>query len=107
MLDGRGLLWALVLCGPAGYVALEAGWIVTEVGRQPWVINGVLRTSDAVTTAGGVPAVFFGFCVLYAILAAAVVGFLVRLGRVPGGSKVKPGAPQEVPLPTPAVEGVR
>ena len=38
-----------MLCAPLGMIALEAGWVVTEVGRQPWIIRGVLRTSEAVT----------------------------------------------------------
>src|SRR5262249_20541553 len=51
---GRWLLRALVLAGPATVVAMEAGWFVTEFGRQPWVVYGVLRTADAATTSPGV-----------------------------------------------------
>ena len=47
---GRWLLRALILATPAGFIAIEAGWTVTEVGRQPWVIQGVMRTENAVTT---------------------------------------------------------
>jgi cytochrome d ubiquinol oxidase subunit I len=49
ILENRVLLSALVLVLPLGFVALEAGWFVTEVGRQPWVIQGLMRTSDSVT----------------------------------------------------------
>jgi cytochrome d ubiquinol oxidase subunit I len=63
-LASRALLWAIMLCGPFGFIALEAGWVVTEAGRQPWVINDVLRTSEAVTPASSVPATFFGFTLL-------------------------------------------
>jgi cytochrome d ubiquinol oxidase subunit I len=51
-LESRWLLRALVVAGPASIVAMETGWITTEVGRQPWIVHGVLRTEDAVTDAG-------------------------------------------------------
>lgn len=54
VLYDRRLLWGLVAAGPLGFIALEAGWVVTEVGRQPWIIRGVMRTSEAVTPAPGV-----------------------------------------------------
>ncbi|MBL8954956.1 MAG: cytochrome ubiquinol oxidase subunit I [Myxococcaceae bacterium] len=72
----RRWLWATVLLGPAGYIALEAGWVVTEVGRQPWVIYGVLRTHDAVTPVTGLWAPFAGFAVIYAGLAGVVAKVL-------------------------------
>jgi cytochrome d ubiquinol oxidase subunit I len=75
----RRLLWALVLCAPLGFLALEAGWIVTEVGRQPWVIYGIMRTRDAVTTAGGVGYSLAGFTLLYAGLAVTLVLLLRRM----------------------------
>lgn len=53
MLDHRWFLKLLVLGTPAGFIALEAGWIVTEVGRQPWIIYRVMRTSEAVTPVPG------------------------------------------------------
>lgn len=77
----RPMLWALVLAGPLGFVALEAGWIVTEVGRQPWIVYGIMRTADAYTPAPGVVATFWGFALLYLGLAAIVTVVLVRLGR--------------------------
>lgn len=95
LFGGRRLLWALLLSGPLGFIALEAGWIVTEVGRQPWVINGILRTADAVTPAPGVPQVFYGFVALYLVLAAAVVAFLRHVAG-PGGEPLT--APQELPV---------
>ncbi len=92
----------LVFCTPLGFIALEAGWIVTEVGRQPWVIQPNpaigypgIRTADAVTSAGGVPQLFFGFTVLYAVLGAMVILILYSLRRKPEqGQPVL--APQEV-----------
>jgi cytochrome d ubiquinol oxidase subunit I len=58
------LLAALAIAAPMGFVATEAGWIVTEVGRQPWVIQGVLRTADAVTPMPGLTVPFAGFTLL-------------------------------------------
>src|ERR1019366_6319620 len=49
----RALLRALIVVGPFGFIATEAGWVVTEVGRQPWVVQGMLRTADAVTPMPG------------------------------------------------------
>jgi cytochrome d ubiquinol oxidase subunit I len=49
----RPWLWALIASGPLGFVAIEAGWVVTEVGRQPWIIDHVMRTADAVTPMPG------------------------------------------------------
>ena len=73
----KWLLRALVLCGPLGFIALEAGWMVTEVGRQPWIIYGVMRTEQAVTPMHGVVIPFALFTVLYVFLAVVVV-FLLR-----------------------------
>ncbi|HEY0303905.1 MAG TPA: cytochrome ubiquinol oxidase subunit I [Longimicrobiales bacterium] len=77
----RALLMTLLLCAPLGFVALEAGWIVTEVGRQPWVINGVMRTAQAVTTVSDVHLTFYAFCVLYTVLGAVLVMLLRRLAH--------------------------
>ena len=70
------LLRVLLLVAPLGFLALEAGWIVTEVGRQPWVIHGVMRTADGVTPRGDVPVTLFGFSVLYLLLGVALVALL-------------------------------
>ena len=71
------LLCALVAAGPLGFVAIEAGWIVTEVGRQPWIIYGVMRTENAVTPMPGIVAPFVIFTALYIFL-AFIVFFLLR-----------------------------
>jgi len=71
------LLRSLVLATPLGFVAIEAGWVVTEVGRQPWIIYGVLRTSDAVTPMPGLVVPLFVFTLLYVFLAAVVVWLLM------------------------------
>ncbi len=74
----RGSLRAIVAAAPMGFIATEAGWMVTEVGRQPWVIQGVLRTADAVTPMPGLVVPFLGFTLLYILLAIAVVWLLRR-----------------------------
>jgi cytochrome d ubiquinol oxidase subunit I len=76
--DHPRLLRALVAAGPLGFVAIEAGWVVTEVGRQPWIIYGVMRTKDAVTPMPGIVVPFVVFTVLYIFLAVIVVVLLRR-----------------------------
>ncbi len=78
---GRALLAALVVCAPLGFIALEAGWVVTEVGRQPWVIYRVMRTADAVTPVQHVGGSLALFAALYAALLVILVAFFRRLGR--------------------------
>jgi len=77
----RWWLWLTIALGPAGVIALEAGWIVTEVGRQPWAVYGVLRTGDAVTPVTGLWVPFTLFAVIYVGLAAAAALVLVRQVR--------------------------
>jgi cytochrome bd ubiquinol oxidase subunit I len=74
---------ALVLAGPLALVALIAGWVVTEVGRQPWVVYRVMRTSEAVTGASGIPVGYGALALTYAGLALAVLWILRRLSRIP------------------------
>ncbi len=77
----RWLLRILVASTPLGFLALEAGWIVTEVGRQPWIIYNVMRTKDAVTPMPGLVVPFISFTALYFLLAIVVVVLLVRQMR--------------------------
>jgi cytochrome d ubiquinol oxidase subunit I len=77
--DHPWLLRALVTSGPLGFVAIEAGWVVTEVGRQPWIIYNVMRTKDAVTPMPGIAVPFLAFTLLYVFLAGVVCGLLRRL----------------------------
>ncbi len=78
---GRWLLWSLVIGSPLGFIALEAGWFVAELGRQPWTIYGLMRTSQAVTPSSDVPLSFFAFTGLYLFLAVALTLLLLRLAR--------------------------
>lgn len=50
---GRRLLWLILLTAPMGFAAIEAGWVVTEVGRQPWIIYGIMKTKDAISPIPG------------------------------------------------------
>lgn len=63
---------------PLGFIALEAGWTVTEVGRQPWIIQGVMRTADAVTPMPGIRYTFYLFTVVYLSLSLVVIFMLYR-----------------------------
>jgi cytochrome d ubiquinol oxidase subunit I len=74
---------ALVLAGPLSLVALLAGWVTTEVGRQPWVVYDVMRTEEAVTGASGIPVGYTTLALVYVGLAVAVVWILRRLARAP------------------------
>ena len=76
----RWFLRAVVALGPLSVVALIAGWVTTEVGRQPWVVYGHMRTEEAVTGAGGIPVGYAALVVVYAALVAAAVWLLRRLG---------------------------
>src|SRR6202008_3412778 len=75
--DNRWLLRTLVGCSPFGFIAVETGWFVTELGRQPWIIYGIMRTKDAVTPVPGLVAPFITFTVVYLVLAVIVI-FLLR-----------------------------
>jgi len=83
--EHRRVLWGWLLCGPLGAVALEAGWLVTEWGRQPWIIRGLMRTADAVTPVRHLAAPFWTFSLVYLFLGAMVVFLLVRqvVGTLP------------------------
>jgi cytochrome d ubiquinol oxidase subunit I len=75
----RPLGIAIALGAPLALVALEAGWFVTEFGRQPWIARGLLRTSDAVTVAPGIDIQFYGFSLIYVVLAAMTWWLLRRV----------------------------
>jgi len=77
-LDSKWFLRSLILAAPLGFIAIETGWVVTEVGRQPWIIYGVMRTADAVTPMPGLVVPFIAFTLLYIFLAAITVWLLLR-----------------------------
>ncbi len=76
--DSIWFIWALVAAAPLGLIAVEAGWVVTEVGRQPWIIYGVMRTADAVTPMPGLTVTFVLYSMLYLFLGLTVVFLLWR-----------------------------
>jgi cytochrome d ubiquinol oxidase subunit I len=76
--DDPWYLALVVFAAPWGMIGIEAGWTATEVGRQPWVVHGILRTADAVSPMPNLQVPFFTFSLLYAVLAVAVVALLRR-----------------------------
>jgi cytochrome bd ubiquinol oxidase subunit I len=77
------LLWGIILCGPMAFIAVVCGWIVTELGRQPWVIYNFLLTSAAVTPAPYLNITFTVFTIIYILMAIILVVLLLRLARQP------------------------
>ncbi|HLO03826.1 MAG TPA: cytochrome ubiquinol oxidase subunit I [Symbiobacteriaceae bacterium] len=77
----RNLLRLLVVCFPLGIVAFEAGWMVTEIGRQPWIVYGVMRTRDAVTQNNALP-VMWTYILVYGALMVATILILRRIRHV-------------------------
>ena len=75
--DGKWILRTIVAAGPLGFIAIEAGWMVTELGRQPWIIYGVMRTEEAVTPMQKIAIPFVIFTLIYIFLSVALL-FLLR-----------------------------
>lgn len=88
----RWLLRALALATPLGFVAVEAGWTVTEVGRQPYILYGVLRTEDALTPMPGLTFTLAATALVYLALSLVVIGVMTRLMR-----QLEAAFPAEVP----------
>jgi cytochrome d ubiquinol oxidase subunit I len=83
LFGSRAFLHAARAMGPAGLVAILAGWVTTEVGRQPWVVYGVLRTADAVSphSAGALALTLGLFVVSYLFVFGAGAAYVLRLMR--------------------------
>jgi len=79
--ESAWLLKALIVGSPLGFLALEAGWMVTELGRQPWTVYGLMRTAHAVTPSADVPSSLLIFSAMYVGLAATLVVLLLRLAE--------------------------
>ena len=77
-MDSKWFLRSLIFAAPLGFVAIETGWTVTEVGRQPWIIYGIMRTSEAVTPMPGLVVPFVTFTILYIFLAIITAWLLFR-----------------------------
>jgi cytochrome d ubiquinol oxidase subunit I len=92
----RWFLWLFVLATPLGFIAVEAGWTVTEVGRQPWIIYGVLKTADSLTPIPGIAYSFYLFTAVYLSLAVIVTFLLYRqILRIPDSIQENPGFTEE------------
>jgi cytochrome bd ubiquinol oxidase subunit I len=88
---------AVVIAGPAALTALIAGWITTEVGRQPWIVYRVMRSSEAVTSADGLEVGYAVLVAVYLGLAGAVLWLLRRLASRPPQTELSPAQQRELP----------
>ncbi|HEX5005891.1 MAG TPA: cytochrome ubiquinol oxidase subunit I, partial [Hyphomonadaceae bacterium] len=107
--DGATLFQrALVLASPAGFLAVIAGWVTAEVGRQPWIVYGVMRTADAVSPvpAGSVATSLLVFIIAYAIIFAGGILYILRL-MAKGPETEEPPPAADTPPGTPLGAGVR
>jgi cytochrome d ubiquinol oxidase subunit I len=95
--ESRWFYRAVVIAGPLSVIALIAGWVTTEVGRQPWVVYRVMPTADAVTGAHGIPVGYGVLAASYVLVACGVAWVLRRLAQAP--LELPPEAP---PLPNEA-----
>jgi cytochrome d ubiquinol oxidase subunit I len=99
----RRFQWFCMLAAPLGFIAVIAGWVTTEVGRQPWVVYGLLRTRDAVTPsldASDVAISLFVYVVAYVFIFGAGLLFMARLVR--RGFETGTGLGSQPPTATPA-----
>ena len=87
-----GLLRAYVIATPLGFIAIETGWMVTELGRQPWIVYGIMRTRDAVTTMPHLAVPFFSITLLYLLLSVVVIALMRRQFLETASAKVASSA---------------
>lgn len=93
LFESRWFLWPLSISWPAGFIAILAGWWVTETGRQPWLAHGILRTADAASpvSAGAVLTTLILFVIVYSIVFSMGIYYINRLiEKGPIGASVKP-----------------
>jgi cytochrome d ubiquinol oxidase subunit I len=90
-------LRAVAISGAASILALWFGWIVTEVGRQPWIVQGYMRTSEAVTEADGIWFTFGILLLLYATIGSVAIGVLRHMSRRWRAGEPDPGTPYGPP----------
>ena len=100
LIHDKPFLVALLVSSPLGFIAIEAGWTVTEVGRQPWVVQGFLRTADAVTPMPGMIYPFLGFTLLYIGLSFIVAYLLWQQILKTGVTPLKGNMPPKVSVTT-------
>jgi cytochrome d ubiquinol oxidase subunit I len=107
LLQDRRVLALIALCTPLGFIAVEAGWTVTEVGRQPWIIHGIMKTKEAVSPMPGLMWPMLSITLVYGLLTAvtwAVMTRLVRAQEAQTRAQLAGGAvsPWDPPAPAPA-----
>ncbi|MFG1360195.1 cytochrome ubiquinol oxidase subunit I [Xanthobacter pseudotagetidis] len=106
--DTRWYLWPASLAWPLGFIAILSGWIVTEQGRQPWVVEGILRTADAISPVVGwsVAVTLVLFVIVYSIVFATGLYFMNRLiVKGPGGTLIEPPRKERPTRPLAAAHG--
>jgi cytochrome bd ubiquinol oxidase subunit I len=89
--EGRLTLMSVAAAGPLAFVANELGWLVSEFGRQPWIVYGVFRTSSGITTTRGLGATFTAFTLLYVGLTGLTVWSVRRISAKPAEGLAVPG----------------
>ncbi len=89
LLESRWYLWTMLLAIPLPYLAIEFGWVLAEVGRQPWIVYGLLKTSDAVSpiATSQVMTSLVGFILVYGLL--GITGFFLMAKAVVEGPKLE------------------
>jgi cytochrome d ubiquinol oxidase subunit I len=110
LFENRWIMRAMVVMGPAGFAAVILGWITTEVGRQPYTVYGLMRTADSLSPIAlpGIATSLVAFIVVYAVVYAAGIGFLLKLmdhPPAPGESDPPAGQPTRTAGITPGLAG--
>ena len=100
----KPLLWAMVPMAFSGWIATLAGWYTTEIGRQPWLVTGLMTTKEAVADvpAPMVASTLVMYLAVYAVLLAAYIGVLFHLAGKPGEKAPRPDPRDAGPTPVPA-----
>jgi len=90
--SSRFYLWIMLLCVPLPYIAAEAGWIVTEVGRQPWIVYGLMKTADAVSPVSTTQVLptLLAFILVYSLLGGIALYLIVKFARKGPGTVETP-----------------
>jgi len=84
----KWFLRAAAVAGPTAVLTMEAGWVVTEVGRQPWIVYNLMKVEDAVTANPGVWITFFAVVILYALVGTSTILVLRGMGKRFRGTRV-------------------
>lgn len=85
--NSKGMLYMIALTGPLCFLSIEFGWFLAEMGRQPWLLRGIMKVAEGATHAEGLSLVFIAFAVLYAILGFSCVYVLLRMFKTQSASE--------------------